>query len=143
MNGRVVEFVVQHGPSPIFNRILDSCEGDNDDERYGVEPRIRCAKNAEELERLSVMEWLIERGHMFNGKVTYGENDQEQEIDVCNILELKEQILWHEGQRRILCGPDFIPRELYNWMTMLIERAGWQRDIKVDLSWFCTAVVAL
>ncbi len=41
---------------------------------------------------------------------TYTKNDDEKEVDVGNVVELKVQILWDEAERRVLGRPDLVAR---------------------------------
>lgn len=63
--------------------------------------------------------------------MTYTQDNDEQEIDVCNIVELEENILRDKGQRRILGRSDLIPRVVCLNMAVLVFIRLWKRDVEV------------
>ncbi|KAH6605615.1 hypothetical protein Trco_004768 [Trichoderma cornu-damae] len=56
MDGGVVELVVENGSSVVFNRILDGRDGNDDNEGYGVEPRVDGAEDGKELQERRFVE---------------------------------------------------------------------------------------
>jgi hypothetical protein len=45
----VVEFIIQDGPPPILDSILDRCDNQDENQRYRAEAGIRCSKNGKYL----------------------------------------------------------------------------------------------
>ena len=77
-------------------------------QRHRVETGIGPSKNAEKVE-----------------------DDGEEEVDVGDIVELKEKILWDETQSRIFCSPDFIPREFFFQVAFFV--LGFRRDWNIHI----------
>lgn len=70
--------------------------------------------------------------------VTYAENDNEEEVDVSNVVELKIQILRQKRQGRVFGSSDFIPAKVHAGMALLILGLVWKRDVEVYLPLFRT-----
>lgn len=49
VNRRVIQFIVEYGASIIFDRILHSCNENDDNQWHGVKSGIHAAKNAKDL----------------------------------------------------------------------------------------------
>lgn len=65
---------------------------------------------------------------------TYNKDNEEKEEDVGNVLELKPQVLWDEGQWGVFGCPDLVTRKLVKRIAILVEEVRWQRQIEVQLS---------
>lgn len=50
VNGRVVQLVVEYGPSEVFNGVLDSSNNNDDNQRNRAEARISSSENRETLQ---------------------------------------------------------------------------------------------
>lgn len=74
----------------------------------------------------------IEGGAIFG--LTYVENNDEQEIDICNVVELQEDVFGHEGERGILGSPDLVAGVGEIQMTLFIALGFRDRDVEVDRS---------
>ena len=85
MDRRIVELIIQACSAPIFDRIFDSSDKQNDNQWYRVEPRIRCPKDWGNLRVVSDktcgLHQLLE---------THVKYDDDKEVNVGNIMELIE-----------------------------------------------------
>ncbi len=50
IDGRIIELVVEHGPAPVFDGVLDAGDDEDGDEGRGVEAGVGGAKDGEDLD---------------------------------------------------------------------------------------------
>jgi hypothetical protein len=68
--------------------------------------------------------------------LTYTENNDEKEVDVGNVVELKPQVLWYETQGCIFSGPYLVPRVTLPDVSLFIFCFVGKGDVHVDRSRF-------
>lgn len=73
---------------------------------------------------------------MSRGGLTYAEDNDEKEVDVGNVVELKPQVLWYETQGRVFRGPYLVPRVTLLDMSLFIFCFVGKGDVHVDRSRF-------
>ena len=56
---------------------------------------------------------------------TYRQDDDEQKVDVCNVVELQPQVFGQETDGRIFCRPDLIALVLYQRVSFAILGFWW------------------
>lgn len=64
----------------------------------------------------------------------YTENNNKQEINICYVVKLEPNVLWYEGQGRILCSPDLVSRVIGQGVAIFIAFGFGNRNIEVDSS---------
>ena len=73
---------------------------------------------------------------MSRAGLTYIENDDEKEVDVGNVVELKPQVLWYETQRCIFRGPYLVPRVTLLDVSLFVFCFVGKGDVHIDRSRF-------
>jgi hypothetical protein len=68
-----------------------------------------------------------------NGE-TYTEDNNEQKVHVGDIVELEPQILWHETERRVLCGSYLVARVVCDRVAVFVTLGLGQGHVEVDSS---------
>jgi len=68
--------------------------------------------------------------------LTYTENNDEKEVDVGNVVELKPQVLWYETQRCIFRGPYLVPRVTLLDVSLFVFCFVGKGDVHIDRSRF-------
>ena len=58
--------------------------------------------------------------------VTYRQYDEEQEVDISNVVELKPQILGDEAERRVFRRSNFVSPKFGSRMTLRVLCIVWQ-----------------
>lgn len=69
--------------------------------------------------------------------MTYTENDNEEEVDIGDVMELKIQILRQKSQGRVFGSSDFIPAKVHAGMAFLILGLVWKWNVEVYLPLLC------
>lgn len=54
------------------------------------------------------------------GKVTYREDNDEQEIDIGDVVKLEPQILGYETDGGVLCGANLVSHELSDGVSFFV-----------------------
>ena len=73
---------------------------------------------------------------MSRAGLTYAENNDEKEVDVGNVVELKPQVLWYETQRCVFRGPYLVPRVTLLDVSLFIFCFVGKGDVHIDRSRF-------
>ena len=68
--------------------------------------------------------------------MTYTENNDEKEVDVGNVVELKPQVLWYETQGGVFSGPYLVPRVALLDVSFFIFCFVGKGDVHIDRSRF-------
>lgn len=63
---------------------------------------------------------------------TYTQNDDEQEVDVCNVVELEPQVLRDEAEGRVFCGSYLVAGILCDGMAFVVALGLRQGHVEVD-----------
>lgn len=104
MHWGVVQFIIKDSSPVILYRIFNSSDENDNYQRDSVQPRVRCAENAEKLEGRQFR--TLESISMSK---TYSKDNQEEEVNVGNIVELIPEIFGNKAQWGVLCRPDLVP----------------------------------
>lgn len=127
MDRRVVQLVVKDRSSGIFDCVLDSGNEDDDNERCGVEARASASK---------YLEYLKESADSLDADIlpygTYTKNNDEQEIDVGDVVELKPQVFRYESQCGVFGGSYLVARIVDFWFALLVSCALGKGPVEVD-----------
>ena len=73
---------------------------------------------------------------MSRAGLTYTENNDEKEVDVGNVVELKPQVLWYETQGCVFSGPYLVPRVTLFDVSLFVFCFIGKGDVHVDRSRF-------
>ena len=65
---------------------------------------------------------------------SYTQNNDEEEIDICNVLELEPNVFRNERQSSIFCGPDLVSRIRCHGTAVFVPFTLRYRDIEVNAS---------
>jgi hypothetical protein len=125
---RIIQLIIKHRSSPIFYSVFESGHSYDDDKGNGADAWIRGTEDWEYL-----ADAMLEGRSVTSEWKTYTENDDEEEVNIGDVMELKEQVHRDKAQGCVLCCPDFIPSIIDEGMTFLIPRVVRQRHVEVYL----------